>query len=209
MHRELLVRWWKYGQHFLKENVWFPVNEYYSVWLLRPFLLPCTMCTRKNYCTRKYHSYREFTNWLLYYINGEMPADSTACRGRGGILISELAIVTLYATAMQIPFKITLLWLIQQWSSIVLKIKAKKRVTTSATSCFFFFSIFPFTLPCCMYNVTNRKLTIGKVGTETCGTQRVPFRLLRFTNGPFFLLENWFRYRSRFRKLFKFWWIFL
>ena len=37
----------------------------------------------------------------------------------------------------------------------------------------------------------------GKVGTGICGPDRVLFRPLRLTNGPF-LFENWFRYRLRF-----------
>ena len=47
----------------------------------------------------------------------------------------------------------------------------------------------------------------GKVGMGMCDPDRVPFRPLRFTNGPF-LFENWFRYRSCFCKLHNFRWIF-
>ena len=43
----------------------------------------------------------------------------------------------------------------------------------------------------------------GKVGTGMCGPDRVHFRPLRFTNGPF-LFENWLRYRSRFCKMLNF-----
>ena len=35
-----------------------------------------------------------------------------------------------------------------------------------------------------------------------CGPDRVPFRPLRFSNGPFFLLENWFRFRLGYTKEF-------
>ena len=38
--------------------------------------------------------------------------------------------------------------------------------------------------------------TFGKVGMGMCGPDKVLFWSLRFTNGPFFLFENWFRYRS-------------
>ena len=47
----------------------------------------------------------------------------------------------------------------------------------------------------------------GKVGTGMCGPDRVLFRSLRFSNGPF-LFENWFRYRSHFCKMHNFCWIF-
>ena len=48
----------------------------------------------------------------------------------------------------------------------------------------------------------------GKVGTGMFGPDRVLFQPLRFTNGPLFLFENWFRYRSRFSKMHNFRWIF-
>ena len=41
-----------------------------------------------------------------------------------------------------------------------------------------------------------------------CGPDRMLFRPLRFSNGPFFLFENWFRYRSHFGKMHNFRWIF-
>ena len=44
----------------------------------------------------------------------------------------------------------------------------------------------------------------GKVGTGMCGPDRVPFRLLRFTNAPPFLFANWFRLRSLFCKMLNF-----
>ena len=50
----------------------------------------------------------------------------------------------------------------------------------------------------------NRRGALSvKVGTWICGPDRVLFRPLRFTNGPF-LFENWFRYRLRFCKIHKF-----
>ena len=44
----------------------------------------------------------------------------------------------------------------------------------------------------------SRGVLTGKLGTGMCGPDRVPFRPLRFANGPFFIFENWFRYRSHF-----------
>ena len=46
-------------------------------------------------------------------------------------------------------------------------------------------------------------LLSGKVGPGICGPNRVLFRPLRFTNGPF-LFENWFRYRLHFCKIHNF-----
>ena len=34
----------------------------------------------------------------------------------------------------------------------------------------------------------------GKVGTEMCRPDRVPFQPFKFCNGPFFKFENWFTY---------------
>ena len=44
----------------------------------------------------------------------------------------------------------------------------------------------------------------GKVGKGRCGPDRVPFWRPRFTNDPFFLFENCFRYRLHFRKMLNF-----
>ena len=52
--------------------------------------------------------------------------------------------------------------------------------------------------------VEARGVLSGKVGTGMCGPDRVLFRPLRFTNGPFFLFENWFKYRLRFCKIHNF-----
>ena len=48
--------------------------------------------------------------------------------------------------------------------------------------------------------VVFRGVLNGKVSTQLCGSDRVPFRPLRFTNGPF-SFEN---YKLRFCKMFNF-----